>query len=65
MGARSDLHHCRWPGPWSPAAESQRSPSNITLAAPASSLPPTAGDVDYPVIPVSSRFASRAVLFQQ
>lgn len=50
-----------WPLP----AESQHSPSNFTLAASASSLPPTAGDVYYPVIPMSSLFASQAVLLQQ
>lgn len=47
------------------ASESQGSPSNFTPAVPASTLPPAAGDVDYPVILMSSFFASQEELFQQ
>lgn len=47
------------------ASESQGSPSNLTPAVPVSTLPPAAGDVDYPIILTSSLFASQDELFQQ
>lgn len=47
------------------ASESQGSPRNFTPAVPASTLPPAAGDVDYPIILMSSLVASQEELFQQ
>lgn len=47
------------------ACESQGSPSNFTPAVTGSTLPPAAGDVDYPIILMSSLFASQDKLFQQ